>query len=177
MEILARSCVRRRRPVASSWAAIAILGVALGAGAATAEQPTPSAGSQTPSRAAAPAAAPAPAMKATPVTKVTVRSLPPAQFHGALEGARKMGPVILLDVREPSEITVGQIEGAELMPWNSGVFARDHLRLARDRPVFVYCAHGARSMKAAEQLVAEGWKDVTSLAGGYEDYRAAFPPH
>jgi len=42
--------------------------------------------------------------------------------------------------------------------------------------VFVYCGRGVRSMKAAEQLVAEGWKDVTSLAGGYEDYRAAFPP-
>jgi rhodanese-related sulfurtransferase len=88
-----------------------------------------------------------------------------------------MGPVVLLDVREASELTVGQIEGAELMPWNSGVFARDHGRVPKDRPVFVYCARGARSMKAAELLVSEGWKDVTSLAGGYEDYRAAAPPH
>jgi rhodanese-related sulfurtransferase len=53
---------------------------------------------------------------------------------------------------------------------------RDDGRLPKDRPVFVYCARGGRSMKAAQLLVSEGWTDVTSLAGGCEDYRLAFPP-
>jgi rhodanese-related sulfurtransferase len=105
-----------------------------------------------------------------------VKSLPPTQFRAALDRARASGPVVLLDVREESETARGQVDGAELMPWNSGEFARDHGRLPKDRPVFIYCARGNRSMKAAQLLVSEGWTDVTSLTGGYEDYRLAFPP-
>ena len=88
------------------------------------------------------------------------------------EGLRA-GRMLLVDVREPNETAAGFVRGAELMPYTSGVFARDHGKIAKDPPVLVYCASGARARRAAELLVAEGWKDVIVLSGGgYEDLRS-----
>ena len=102
-----------------------------------------------------------------------IRKLEPAQFRAALEKARASGrPFTLLDVREPSETAAGYVAGAELMPYTSGVFASEHGKISKDRPVLLYCASGRRAGRAAEMLVAEGWKDVTVLSsGGYEDLR------
>lgn len=103
---------------------------------------------------------------------VAVRKLAPPEFRAALEKVRASGKFTLIDVREPSETAAGHVQGAELLPYNSGVFAREHARIPKDRPVLVYCAAGRRAALAAEMLVAEGWKDVTALSGGgYEDLR------
>jgi rhodanese-related sulfurtransferase len=120
--------------------------------------------------------APAPAPR-TEKAPASARSLQPADFRKALEQARASGRAVLVDVREPSEATGGKVPDAELIPWNSGVFARDHARLPKDRPVFIYCRSGGRAKKAAELLASEGWTDVTSLVGGYEDLLVASPPH
>ncbi len=101
-----------------------------------------------------------------------VKKLEPAEFKAALEKARASGKFTLLDVREPNETAGGSVQGAELMPYTSGVFAKEHDKVPKDRPVLVYCASGRRAGRAAEMLVAEGWKDVTVLSGGgYEDLR------
>lgn len=104
-----------------------------------------------------------------------LRSLAPAAFREELGRLGAAGGVILIDVRESDEFAAGHLEGARLMPWNSGGFTRDHRTLGRDRPMFIYCARGVRSKKAAQLLLDEGWPAVTVLEGGYEDYRAAFP--
>jgi rhodanese-related sulfurtransferase len=104
-----------------------------------------------------------------------IRSLGPAAFREELGRLGAAGGVVLIDVREPEEFSAGHLDGARLMPWNSSVFARDHRTLGKDRPVFIYCARGVRSKKAAQLLLDEGWAEVTVLEGGYEDYRAAFP--
>jgi rhodanese-related sulfurtransferase len=95
------------------------------------------------------------------------------EFKAALEKAQASGKFTLVDVREPNETAAGFVRGAELMPYTSGVFARDHGKIAKDPPVLVYCASGARARRAAELLIAEGWKDVIVLSGGgYEDLRS-----
>ena len=104
-----------------------------------------------------------------------LRSLSPAAFREELTSLGAAGGVVLVDVREPEEFAAGHLEGARLMPWNSGGFTRDHRTLGKDRPLFIYCARGVRSKKAAQLLLDEGWPQVTVLEGGYEDYRAAFP--
>ncbi|MGZ6164452.1 MAG: rhodanese-like domain-containing protein [Myxococcaceae bacterium] len=102
----------------------------------------------------------------------SIQKLDPAQFKLALEKARASGKFTLLDVREPSETAAGYVQGAELLPYNSGVFGREHASIPKDRPVLIYCAAGGRAGRAAQILAAEGWKDVLVLSsGGYEDLR------
>ncbi len=102
----------------------------------------------------------------------SVQKLDPAQFKLALEKARASGKFTLLDVREPGETSAGYVEGAELLPYNSGAFGREHASIPKDRPVLIYCASGARAGRAAQILATEGWKDILVLSsGGYEDLR------
>lgn len=107
-----------------------------------------------------------------PAPSASVQKLDPAQFKLALEQARASGKFTLLDVREPGETAAGYVQGAELLPYNSGVFAREHASIPKNRPVLLYCASGARAGRAAQILVTEGWKDVVVLSGGgYQDLR------
>jgi molybdopterin/thiamine biosynthesis adenylyltransferase/rhodanese-related sulfurtransferase len=86
------------------------------------------------------------------------------------------GEPLLLDVREQSEWDEGHIPGAVHVP-------RGHLesrieRTAPDpaRPIVVYCSAGNRSAFAAKTLGELGYEDVTSLAGGFTDWkRNGFP--
>ena len=105
-----------------------------------------------------------------------VQKLDAAGFKSALAAARASGKFTLLDVREPTETAGGVVPGAELMPYTSGVFAREHGSIPQGRPVLLYCASGARAGRAAQILASEGWKDVVVLSGGgYEDLRPASP--
>jgi rhodanese-related sulfurtransferase len=114
------------------------------------------------------------AVDAGPRAAAAVRKLEPREFRAALEKARASGKFTLVDVREPVETAGGSVQGAELLPYNSGVFAREHGKIPKDRPVLIYCAAGRRAGLAGEMLVAEGWKDVTVLSGGgYEELRSA----
>jgi molybdopterin/thiamine biosynthesis adenylyltransferase/rhodanese-related sulfurtransferase len=86
------------------------------------------------------------------------------------------GEPLVLDVREQSEWDEGHIPGAVHVP-------RGHLesrieRTAPDpaRPIVVYCSAGNRSAFAAKTLGELGYEDVTSLAGGFTDWkRNGFP--
>jgi adenylyltransferase/sulfurtransferase len=80
------------------------------------------------------------------------------------------GPVVV-DVRERDEWVEGHIPGAVHIP-------RGHLESRieaaapdRSRPVVVYCAGGSRSAFAAKTLEELGYEDVTSLAGGFTDWK------
>jgi rhodanese-related sulfurtransferase len=83
---------------------------------------------------------------------------------------------VIVDVREQEEWDEGHIPGAVHIP-------RGHLesrieRAAPDssRPVLVYCSAGNRSAFAAKTLGELGYDEVTSLAGGFTDWkRSGFP--
>jgi sulfur-carrier protein adenylyltransferase/sulfurtransferase len=83
---------------------------------------------------------------------------------------------LVLDVREQDEWDEGHIPGAVHVP-------RGHLesrieRVAPDptRPVLIYCSVGNRSAFAAKSLSELGYEEVTSLAGGFTDWkRNGFP--
>lgn len=81
------------------------------------------------------------------------------------------GDVTLLDVREPSEYQAGHIEGALLMPLaNVVALAAD---LPNDRPVYVVCRSGNRSLQASNALVDAGFQDVRNVDGGMIAWEAA----
>ncbi len=81
---------------------------------------------------------------------------------------------ILLDVREPDEFTALRVPGAVLLPISR--FGAGVDRVPRDRPVLVLCRSGGRSAKATGLLRAQGWPDVTNIAGGIIAWSSAGLP-
>jgi molybdopterin/thiamine biosynthesis adenylyltransferase/rhodanese-related sulfurtransferase len=83
---------------------------------------------------------------------------------------------LVLDVREQSEWDEGHIPGAVHIP--RGNLESRIERAAPDptRPVLIYCSAGNRSAFAAKTLSELGYEEVTSLAGGFTDWkRNGFP--
>ena len=101
-----------------------------------------------------------------------IKKLNPVEFKAALKRARESGKFTLIELREPKETNRGAVQGAVLMPFDSGVFARDHLKISRERPVLIYGSSGRQATQAGEVLSREGWKDVAVLYNGsYADLK------
>lgn len=79
-----------------------------------------------------------------------------------LDKARSDGDPVV-DVRDSEEYAEGHVPGARLIPLGV-VLLRVH-ELPKDRPVYVICQSGGRSMQAAESLIQSGI-DARSVAGG-----------
>jgi sulfur-carrier protein adenylyltransferase/sulfurtransferase len=83
---------------------------------------------------------------------------------------------VLVDVREPDEWDEGHIPGAVHVPRGHLESRIEQVAPDRARPMLVYCAGGSRSAFAAKTLEELGYEHVTSLAGGYTDWkRNGFP--
>jgi hydroxyacylglutathione hydrolase len=78
--------------------------------------------------------------------------------------------LVLVDVRNPGELTNGTIPGALHVPLTQLV--RRAGELDTTHPTVVYCASGYRSMIAASWLSANGFADVSDLLGGYTEWAA-----
>lgn len=76
---------------------------------------------------------------------------------------------ILLDVRTPLEFAEGHIENSKNIDLSAGNFESEIDKLDKEQTVFVYCAIGVRSTKAANILRKKGFKHVFDLDGGYTD--------
>jgi sulfur-carrier protein adenylyltransferase/sulfurtransferase len=72
--------------------------------------------------------------------------------------------VLLLDVREPVEWTLGHLENARHVPMRQIPTAMDSL--PRDTEIIVYCRSGARSANVQHYLLNNGFTKVKNLAGG-----------
>lgn len=83
-------------------------------------------------------------------------------------------PMQLVDVREPFETQIAQIDGSELIPLGSLEQSLDRIRT--DVPVVVYCHHGVRSDRAAEFLRQHGLRNVQNLDGGIDAFAALVDP-
>ena len=107
------------------------------------------------------------ALEAAPELMTGTDRRSPAEVHELLTSP---APPLVLDVRNPKELTQGRIEGSVNIPLN-------HLRermheLPHDRPVLVHCAGGYRSSIAAGVLQQQGI-EVIELAGGLAAWQAA----
>lgn len=79
----------------------------------------------------------------------------------------------VLDVREPAEYVRGHVPGAVLVPLGEVPARRDDL--PTDRPVYVICASGNRSLTAAEYLGRAGL-EAYSVRGGTRGWVSAGHP-
>jgi len=85
-----------------------------------------------------------------------------------LDGAE---PPLLVDVRELDEWTEGRIPGAVHIPRGNLESRIERAAPDRTQPILVYCAVGNRSAFAAKTLGELGYENVSSLAGGYTDWK------
>lgn len=71
---------------------------------------------------------------------------------------------LLVDVREQNEYDEVHADGAELLPLSE--LETRYAELPKDRPLLMICRSGARSARAGEYLLANGYDDVTNVTGG-----------
>ncbi len=89
-----------------------------------------------------------------------VKRISPAELQARL--GRGDG-LLLVDVRPEDEREIASIETSRPLD----VALHDEIgKGPRDRPIVLYCHHGSRSQRAAEELVQQGFRDVYNLTGG-----------
>jgi rhodanese-related sulfurtransferase len=89
-----------------------------------------------------------------------------AQLHR--EGA------LLLDVREPFEVATCAIAGSTSIPMRQIPEALPDL--PRDRLILALCHHGGRSLRVTQFLRANGFEQVTNVAGGIDAWAQQIDP-
>ena len=95
-------------------------------------------------------------------TLASAEDLAPAQFKKELEAQHGL----VLDVRTPGEVARGKLPNASVIDFNAPKFEQRVALIARDKPVFVYCARGGRSAQAAALMTKLGFTRVYNLSGG-----------
>lgn len=91
-----------------------------------------------------------------------------AELQGGETGA------LIIDVREPNEYAQIRAKGAVLLPL--GRLNGRVKDLPRDREILLMCRTGGRSQNATQFLAANGFENVTNVAGGIVAwYQAGLP--
>ena len=85
---------------------------------------------------------------------------------------------VIIDVREPDEYAAGHIEGAVSLPRGVLEFKIADLPAvsSADTDILLYCKTGDRAALAAQSLETLGYKNVVSIAGGYDAWTEAGKP-
>lgn len=83
-----------------------------------------------------------------------------------VEAARAVesGAGVFLDVREPWEREQIHIDGSLAIPMRD--LQRRLAELPKDQDLYVYCAHGVRSLRAVDFLIKSGRPRAIDVAGG-----------
>ena len=115
----------------------------------------------------APAAAPA---SSAPAAAAAL----PAEIPVADAAAKRDAGAFILDVRQPDEWNAVHIPGATLIPLDQ-LEARVN-EVPKDKEVVVVCRSGNRSQQGRDILKSAGFSQVTSMAGGMNQWSAAGYP-
>ena len=90
--------------------------------------------------------------------------------------ASSRGNAVLLDIREPEEWAEGSPEGSIRLGRSFLELEVESAIPDKNHPVLVLCSSGVRSLFAAESLLQLGYRDVRSVAGGYEAWKSSGLP-
>jgi glyoxylase-like metal-dependent hydrolase (beta-lactamase superfamily II)/rhodanese-related sulfurtransferase len=80
----------------------------------------------------------------------------------------------LFDVREPEEFAHGHVPAAVNLP--QADLASRLAEMPTNRPVYLICQGGFRSLRAAQFLRQQGFQEVVSVKGGTQAWRASGKP-
>jgi molybdopterin/thiamine biosynthesis adenylyltransferase/rhodanese-related sulfurtransferase len=106
------------------------------------------------------------------VARITSSFDSPAEVTPAEALRRLRKGALLIDVRNPNEHAVGEVEGSHAVPLATLESRIDSITPDRQREILTLCASGQRSMRAAETLVRLGFTHVASVAGGFRRWQA-----
>lgn len=104
--------------------------------------------------------------------KARVKEVTTDEIARRLEGrAAGKDPFALIDVREESEFAAGRIKGAKHI--GRGILERDIETAVPDTAaeIVLYCGGGFRSALSAESLARMGYTNVSSMAGGWREWK------
>ena len=104
-----------------------------------------------------------------------LRSIIPEITPDEAQRRREQGAV-LIDVREPDEVAQGSPQGALRIVRGFLELKVEDAVPDLDRPLLTLCAGGVRSLLAADNLLKLGYRDVTSVAGGFNAWKGASLP-
>lgn len=100
------------------------------------------------------------------VVQISVRELAEKQARG--------DDFILLDVREPEELSVSCLPGSLHVPMDQ--VPERLAELPREREILVLCRTGNRSQRVAKLLLSQGFRNVKNVAGGINAYAQQIDP-
>jgi adenylyltransferase/sulfurtransferase len=83
-------------------------------------------------------------------------------------------PLRLVDVREPHELQISRLEGAELIPL--GLLASRMHELDSAQEIVLFCSSGSRSAQALELLAGAGFRKIKNLRGGINAWARQVDP-
>jgi len=95
----------------------------------------------------------------------------PREISVADASAKRDAGAFILDVREPDEWNQVHIPGATLIPL--GELASRVNELPTDQEIVVVCRSGNRSQQGRDILISAGFEQVTSMAGGMNQWSSA----
>ena len=100
-----------------------------------------------------------------------IRNIDPLTLKARLDRGES---VLVLDVREPSEIAIAPFPGASHIPM--GDIPSRLTELDPDRETVVVCHHGVRSAQVAIYLARMGFERILNLAGGIDAWSETADP-
>ncbi len=96
----------------------------------------------------------------------------PKQLAEQLKNGHK---IKLIDVREPHELRISHLEGAQLIPL--GQLAAHLAELDTADEMVVFCRTGSRSGRAVELMLSAGFRKVKNLKGGINAWAKQVDPN
>ena len=79
---------------------------------------------------------------------------------------------VIVDIRDEESYRQSHIDGAVLI--NDHSITEFMTNADRSKPVICYCYHGFSSQSVAAFLAAQGFRDVYSVIGGFEEWRRKY---
>src|SRR4051794_23349831 len=98
-------------------------------------------------------------------TKKKIHEISPA------DAEPNLGTATFLDVREQDEYDAGTLPGSIFIPRGHLESQVENKIPAKDAELIVYCAGGVRSVFATETLEQLGYTNVTSMSGGFGQWK------
>jgi rhodanese-related sulfurtransferase len=108
--------------------------------------------------------------------------LPEITVTDLSEKLKSKDTFILLDVREPDELSLARVNDSRLETTPMSRLAREGTKALsnsaqlQDATIYVMCHHGSRSSQVTAWLAQQGWMNVFNVRGGIDEYARRIDP-